>query len=138
MFPINERNDSWQNLLAGLGNARDKSTYTHIVSHDRFSPDYLEQLYVHDDVAARICELVPHEMLRQGISIRVNEQEFKKDGLNEVLRDVLIKSRVFGVAFIYVGVEDGQTQDQPLLAQKVKRVRFLNVLTTKELSHHSF
>lgn len=67
MLSLEERNDNWQNLLSGLGTARDKSSYTHLSPNDRFPPDYLEQLYLSDDIAARICDLVPHEMLRLGI-----------------------------------------------------------------------
>ena len=41
----------------------------------------------------------------------------------------LTKARIFGAAFIYVGVDDGQAQETPLLLEKVRGVRFLNVLT---------
>lgn len=138
MLPLKDRNDSWHNLLSGLGTTRDKSTYTHIKPNDRFPPDYAEQLYVSDDIAARICDLVPHEMLRQGFSITVNDEDFTWCGLAETLRDALVKARIFGAAFIYIGAEDGQAQEQPLIVQRVKGVRFLNVLTTKELCHQSF
>jgi phage-related protein (TIGR01555 family) len=138
MLSMKERNDSWQNLLAGLGTGRDKSTYTHVIANEMLATEYLEHLYLNDDVAARICELVPYEMLRQGIFIKVNDEEFTWEGFNEILRDALVKSRIFGAAFIYVGVDDGLTQDQRLAFQKVKSVRFLNVLTIKDLSHHLF
>lgn len=138
MLPLKDRNDSWHNLLSGLGTTRDKSTYTHLKPNDHFPPDYAEQLYVSDDIAARICDLVPHEMLRQGFSITVNDEPFVWEGLSETIRDSLIKARIFGAAFIYIGAEDGQAQEQPLIVQRVKGVRFLNVLTTKELCHQSF
>ncbi len=138
MFSLKERNDSWHNLLSGLGSGRDKSTYSHLQPNDSFSPEYLEQLYVNDDIAARICDLVPYEMLRQGFSIKVDDQDFLRADLGVALRDALVKARIFGAAFIYVGADDGQPQDAPLSMARVKRVRFLNVLTTKDLSHQSF
>ncbi len=138
MLSLEERNDSWQNLLSGLGTGRDKSTYTYLLPGQTLSAEYREQLYLNDDIAARVCELVPYEMLRQGISIKVDDEEFNWEGLNEIIRDVLVKSRIFGAALIYVGADDSQSQEQPLSITKVKNVRFLNVLTTKELSHHSF
>jgi phage-related protein (TIGR01555 family) len=138
MLSLEDRNDSWQNLLSGLGTARDKSTYTHLSIHQPLTADYLEHLYINDDVAARICELISYEMLRQGVSIKIDDEEFSRENLIEIFRDALVKSRVFGAAFIYVGADDGQPQDQPLAIAKVKDVRFLNVLTTKDLSHHSF
>jgi len=138
MFSLEERNDSWQNLLSGLGTSRDKSTYAHLSPNECFPPAYLEQLYVNDDIAARICDLLPGEMLRQGSSIKVDDEPFSWNGLGDTLRDVLVKSRIFGAAFIYVGADDGQEQALPLILSRIKCVRFLNVLTTKDLSYQSF
>src|SRR5215813_4219580 len=138
MLPLKERNDSWHNLLAGLGTARDKATYSYLSPNDFLPLAYLENLYLHDDIAARICDIIPGEMLWQGFSIAVNDQPLGWDNLQDVLRDALVKSRIFGAAFIYVGADDGQDQQQPLVITKVKGIKFLNVLTPKELSHHSF
>src|SRR5690606_31088464 len=130
MLSLEERNDSWQNLLSGLGTARDKTAYTHVSPNHALSTEYLEQLYFSDDIAARICEIIPYEMLRQGISIKVNGENFIYDGLNDLLREVLLRSRIFGAAFLYMGVDDGQEQYQPLAIQRVRDIRFLNPLTT--------
>lgn len=138
MLPLKERNDSWQNLLTGLGTNRDKTSHSYLASNDTLSLPYLENLYLNDDIAARICDLLPNEMLRQGFLITVNEQNFLWADIGEILRDTLIKSRIFGAAFIYIGVDDGQNQDQPLAINRVKDIKFLNVLTPKELSHHGF
>jgi uncharacterized protein len=138
MLSMKDRNDSWQNLLSGLGTVRDKSTYVHLLSQNNLPLDYLEQLYVNDDIAARICDILPFEMLRQGMCIKVDNEVFIHNDLIDVLRETLVKARIFGTAFIYIGADDGQEQEQPLIISKVKKVRFLNVLTPKELSHHSF
>jgi hypothetical protein len=138
MFSLMERNDSWQNLLSGLGTGRDKSTHAHLLPDQIFPPEYLEQLYLNDDIAARICDLLPGEMLRQGFSIKVDHELFALNGLGNTLRDVLVKSRIFGAAFIYVGADDGQEQSQPLILPRIKNVRFLTVLTSKDLSYQSF
>lgn len=138
MLSLDARNDSWQNLLSGLGTARDKSSYTHVSPNHALSHEYLEQLYLNDDIAARICDLVPYEMLRQGMTIKVDDEDFTYAGLGDVLRDALIKSRIFGAAFIYMGVDDGQIQDQPMLSSRIRQLRFLNVLSPKELCHHSY
>lgn len=78
MFSVSHRLDSWKNLLSGLGTTRDKSTYTHLAGGTSLPAEYLEQLYLNDDIAARICDLVPSEMLRQGINIHVNDEPFKE------------------------------------------------------------
>lgn len=111
MFSLKERNDSWQNFLTGLGGNRDKASYHHLYPNNRFSPEYLEQLYINDDIAARIIDLVPHEMMRQGLSI--NGESTHKLNMNHHLFDALIKARLFGVAFIFLGVEDGDDQACP-------------------------
>ena len=93
MLSLEERNDSWQNLLSGLGTGRDKSTYTHLSPSQTLSADYLEHLYLNDDIAARICELIPYEMLRQGFSIKIDDEEFLRPDLIDVVRDALVKAR---------------------------------------------
>jgi phage-related protein (TIGR01555 family) len=138
MLSLKERNDSWHNMLTGLGSGRDKSIYTHLLPNDRFKPEYLEQLYLYDDIAARICDMVPHEMLRQGFAVKIAGEYFIWEGLNDILRDVLVKARIFGAAFIYVGVDDGLPQDKPLNLGEACEIRFLNVLTTKDLIHKTF
>src|SRR5690606_11452869 len=105
MWSLEQRNDSWKNLLTGLGSHRDKGVYTHFSSENRLSYEYLEELYMNDDIAARICELIPHEMLRQGFSITLHGEPFFWPELSEYLLDALIKSRVYGAAFIYIGAQ---------------------------------
>lgn len=135
MFSLVERNDSWQNLLTGLGGARDKASYQHFSSNNQLPLEYLENLYLNDDMAARIVDLLPYEMLRQAMLIQVNGEDFEWPELSDLLRDALVKSRVYGAAFIYLGVDDGLEQYLPLKEdlKKVKALRFLQVLTPKEL-----
>lgn len=102
------------------------------------SSDYLKDLYLCDDIAARICDLLPNEMLRQGFIIKIQETEFSYPGLGEILREALVKSRVFGAAFIYVGANDGRKQEEPLEPSKNKGVKFLNVVAVNELSKSTF
>lgn len=137
MLSLADRNDSWQNMLTGFGSGRDKATYSHLLPNDRPSPQYLEHLYDHDDIAARICDLLPNEMMRQGMDVQVDGEPFEIESLSAIVKDAMIKSRIFGAAFIYIGADDGQEQDQPLNILRVRSVRFLNVLTAKDLSHHS-
>jgi len=138
MLSLEQRNDSWQNLLSGLGTTRDKSSFTHLAPNDRFPPNYLEQLYLNDDIAARICDLLPNEMLRQGIELKINDESFKWDGLSEKLHDVLVKARIFGAAFLYIGANDRKAQDKLLIPHQTNGVQFLSVLAAKDLSKASF
>jgi phage-related protein (TIGR01555 family) len=138
MFSVNHRFDSWKNLLTGLGTGRDKSTHAFLAPDGLLSHEYLEQLYLNDDIAARVCDLLPSEMLRQAINIKLNGENFTYPDLVETVQSALVKSRIFGAAFIYVGADDGGPQDAPLVVSKIKEIRFLNVLSSKELSKASF
>lgn len=58
--------DAWQNGLTGVGTARDKVTSTIFqTSTGAMLPSQLEDLYHNDDVAARICDLIPETALRE-------------------------------------------------------------------------
>lgn len=135
---MNNRFDSWKNLLTGLGSSRDKSSHHHFLSDNSLSYDYLEQLYLNDDIVARICDLVPNEILRQGFVIKVNDEDFAYENLVDIVRDALLKSRIFGAAFIFMGINDGQPQDKPLNLAKIKGLKFLHVLTPKDLKKAYF
>jgi len=128
---LNQRLDSWKNFLTGLGSFRDKGSFTHFNPDYRLSYEYLESLYMHDDIAARVCELIPHEMLRQGFNITVDGEEFLWPELKEFLLDALIKSRVYGASFLYIGAQDGLEQHEPL--GRAKNIDLLHVLTPKEI-----
>jgi uncharacterized protein len=132
MLSLNERNDSWQNLLTGLGTTRDKAVYSHYAPNSDLPFEYLEQLYLNDDIAARIVELVPNEMLRQGFLIN-NENPNDLIRLKHHLSDALIKSRIFGAAFIYLGLEDGLEQHKPMAKEKTKGLKFINVISSKDI-----
>jgi phage-related protein (TIGR01555 family) len=132
MLSLSERNDSWQNLLTGLGTARDKAVYSHYAPETALPLEYLEQLYLNDDLASRIVDLVPNEMLRQGF---LSNQESPSEGikLNHHLSDALIKARLFGAAFIYLGIEDGLEQHKPVVEGKIKSLKFINVVSAKDI-----
>ncbi len=69
------RGDGWQNVLTGIGvSQRDKSTGS------TFEPDTLvqrelENIWRGDDMAARIIETPPNEMLREGFELKIQPEE---------------------------------------------------------------
>jgi len=69
------RSDGWQNVLTGIGIAnRDKRLGT-TFSSDVLSQTDLEEMWEGDDMAARIIETLPDEMLRQGFEVKIQSQE---------------------------------------------------------------
>src|SRR5882724_1115959 len=60
-----ERADAWANSMTGIGTSRDKMTSTTFSSDGCLPFGLLEELYHNDDVAARICDLLPETALRE-------------------------------------------------------------------------
>ena len=67
-----QRTDSWVNVITGLGTlTRDKRMANEFEATPRLSDEQLENLYHGDDMAARACDALPEEMLRQGFEIKI-------------------------------------------------------------------
>lgn len=68
---VQERLDGWQNIISGIGVAlRDKRLGSD-VQVEILSQFELESLWRGDDLAGRIVELIPNEMMREGYDIIV-------------------------------------------------------------------
>jgi phage-related protein (TIGR01555 family) len=136
---LNKHLDSWNNAVTGLGHAmRDKITHTEFSASHVLSDETLEALYHGDDIAARVCELLPDEMLRQGFEIQSDDadainNELTRLGAREKLGEALVWSRVYGGAALFLGVDDGQSQALPLKLESVRSLKFLTVLEKREL-----
>lgn len=138
------RADSWNNAVTGLGHAmRDKITHTEFSADHVLSDETLESLYHGDDIAARVCELLPDEMLRQGFDIQSEDsdtinRELSRLGAREKLSEALVWSRVFGGAALFLGVDDGQNQALPLKLESVLSLKFMTVLEKRDLQPTTF
>jgi phage-related protein (TIGR01555 family) len=125
---IVDRVDAWQNTVTGLGTFRDKSTA------GRFYPDpildwqELTEMYIGDDMAATIVDIVPDEIWRPGIEIKTTddseddqiEAKFKELGGAMLFREGKRWGRLYGGAAIVVGADDGGNADQPLNENGIK------------------
>jgi phage-related protein (TIGR01555 family) len=68
------RADGWQNLTTGLGTARDKrmaSEFGVDITDDQTARD----LWLGNDIAARVVETIPQEALRAGYDVRIQADE---------------------------------------------------------------
>ena len=138
-----KRDDSWYNALTGLGSSlRDKLHSTRFVAGLRIDDQTLENLYHDEDMAARIVDAVPEDALRQGYKLSVEddieisekaEEYEKKLGFRKQLKDAAVWARVFGGAVVWLGVDDGQTDDKPVNMNGIRSILFANVLTKREI-----
>jgi phage-related protein (TIGR01555 family) len=136
---IRHRLDSWVNVITGLGSAlRDKREFTRFLHRARLTDTELDNLYHEEDIAARIAEALPAEALRRGYYLSSENDdpglssalaEYEKPlHFRRALKQAAIWARVFGGAVIYMGLEDGQPEDQPLAVERLQGIRFLQVL----------
>lgn len=131
------RADSWQNLVTGFGTSRDKTTYGRYAALGRIPDPELSALYHENDIAQRVVGLKPREMLRQGYTVSVPDSPEQAEaigkavralGVNRALRDGMTWARLYGGCAVLVGADDGQRADQPLVEERVRSVRFLEVI----------
>lgn len=137
------RQDGWVNVLTGLGTAlRDKRKATTFQSGYLLTDSELEDLYHHDDIAARVCDVVPEEMMRSGFDLTVEGgdqdgnkvmQRWEELGAHEAFVEAMVWGRAFGGGGIYLGVEDGKRPDDEPLPERIERVQFLTVFDKRQL-----
>lgn len=89
--------DGWSNALTGIGDALvDKRMSTYYTGAEVITPEYAEGLWRGDDLAARIVETWPNEMLRQGYEICVQDGENTEE--TESLEDAETRGDALGWA----------------------------------------
>lgn len=152
MGTLGVRFDNWKNAITGLGHAmRDKVKHTEFSSSHLLSDEVLEALYHGDDIAARVCDLLPDEMLRQGFTIQLNQDTpvsvriaadtnkfITHYKVREKLNEALVWARVFGGAALFIGVDDGQSPALPLNLENAKAIRFVTSLDKRDLQQSTW
>lgn len=149
------RADGWQNVLTGLGTAtRDKAEATEFLPGATLSAARLEALYREDDMAARICDTLPQEMLRKGFEVGIESSEgVPTDKVHGIEADILtatrdlevipkvveaaVWGRLFGGGAIFLGANDGAGRDdmgEPLNESGIATVESLTVLDRQYLT----
>ena len=136
------RGDGWQNVYTALGVTDRDKRKSMVQSPELLEFGDCEDIYRGSDLGARIVELLPDEMLREGFEVAIADEEEASDELNEDLErlkveDTLLKAlywqRAYGGAGIFVGANDGQTADKPLDPKRVRSVDWLTVYDRQEL-----
>ena len=135
-----ERVDGWANLVTGVGTDRRSKRLG--FSPDAILPEeLLEQLFVGDPYANRICRVVPEEALRQGAKITTGDaaadtavaEHVDAFEVNARLTRAWTWARVFGGGAVLVGADDGRPPWEPLDETAIRTVAFLDVVDAREL-----
>jgi uncharacterized protein len=138
-----ERADGWANALTGIGRAdRDKrlSTKMYVDIIDR---EQQEAIWRGDDMAARIIEKPPGEMMREGFTVHIQDNQaaaemlmadFKNIGGHAKFREAMEYERAYGGAALLIGANDGATDlRQPLNELNIKSLDWLTLMAAYEL-----
>lgn len=138
-----ERWDGYQNTLTGLNTDRDKRTSTSFVA-PALSQSQAAELWEGNDLAARIVETWPSEMLREGYDIHVSEdkgevaekveERMRELGVNDALWRAMSFENAYGGGAVLVGANDGRELNQPLDVERVSKIEFLLDLEPDELT----
>lgn len=136
-----ERKDGWLNLFTGLGTRADKTKSTRAVPTGFLLDAEKEIIYADDGLGARIVDLLPEDMMKQGWHYAFeNEKEgfdnytkiynriFKEIRANYKIAQALKWARLYGGALILLGVYDGESLDQPLNLNKIKDFENLKII----------
>lgn len=136
-----ERKDGWLNLFTGLGTRADKTKSTRAVPTGFLADAEKEIIYADDGLGARIVDLLPEDMMKEGWHyVFENEKEgfdnyskiynhvFKEIRANYKITQALKWARLYGGALILLGVYDGESLDQPLNLNKIKNFENLKII----------
>lgn len=135
------RVDSWMNVLTNVGANMGRNAFA-FERGPRLADEELDALYNSDPFAARVADAVPDEAMREGVTIRVaNDPKLSKlidASLTRVLalpklREAWVWGRVFGGGAVFVGADDGRDPADPLDVNGIRSLRFLTVLTKREM-----
>jgi phage-related protein (TIGR01555 family) len=141
------RYDFLSNDFLGYGTSRDKLSFGQFVSSCKLSDGELDALYYSDDVASRICNLQPAEMLRAGYTLVAKDQTAARElqlqgralGLDLAFLRAMQWGRLRGGAVCMIGALDGvQDLSLPLDIARVREVRYLNVVDRRFVTAFSW
>lgn len=135
------KNDGWMNLFSGLGTKADKKKTTRAVPTGFLFDAELETIYADDGIGARVIDLLPDDMMKQGWHYvfedekegmenysKVYAKVFKEMRANDKINKALKWARLYGGCLILLGVFDGELLDTPLNLNKIKSFENLKII----------
>lgn len=138
--------DGLENVAAGLGTSRDKSTYSRYTAPRNLNQMELENMYRTSWLAKRVVNAVADDMTREWRTVifdsKDENSQFAVETLEKGLQvrarvnEALRWGRLYGGAVIVIGIE-GQALDQPLDISTVQKdsLKWLQVVDRWRLTN---
>jgi uncharacterized protein len=135
------RLDGWANDVTGQGTARDKTAFNYFQPGRTLTDGEISGLYHDNDVAARMVDIVPDEMLREGFTVDVGDPNANNEiadqvdalGLDDKLADAIRWGRAYGGGGLLLGADDGRSAATPLMPEKARALSYVYVLDRRYL-----
>ncbi len=133
------RADQWYNAYSGFGTSRDRAMATYFAQDTLLTTTELDALFYGSDIAAKIVEFKPGEMLRRGYEIRIDDEEdssipddllarARELDLDAKLLDAMVWGRLYGGCLVILGLNDGQEVTQPLNEDGIRTLDYIHVI----------
>lgn len=131
----------WANDVTGFGTDRDKTTYTAFGGVQFLADQQLSNLYHGDDLAQRMVDIVPDEMLREGFVADIGDAKKNEEladqlealGAREKFANAIRWGRLFGAGALLIGADDGRPASSELIPERARGVRYLYELDKRLL-----
>jgi len=135
-------NDGLTNVMAGLGTSRDKASG---VSFTGYTAQYAQfvKMYEDSEIARKVVEQIPDDATRkwrawqaEGTQLDALEKAEKALAIRDKVKEAMQWSRLTGVHYLFMDIQDGQTTDQPVMLDRVKKggLRFVVPLAYSDVA----
>lgn len=119
--------DGYMNVLTGVGTGRDPTTQTFYAPDPLLQQQQLEAIFEGDGIGRRVVEMPAEEMCRGWFDVVADKGEGVLDYL-ETLRaqqaftDAVVWARLYGGSLVYLILEDGKDDAQPVDFTKIRKL----------------
>jgi phage-related protein (TIGR01555 family) len=141
-----KRLDDWVNTLTSINvRGRDKRTAA-LAAAEILTEAEAEEIYAADDIAAKACDLLPEDMVREGFTLNVPgwDEEKTRDFIEyceaemkwkTVFFQAMSWANIYGGSAIYLGVDDRSMKlSEPLNTRSpFRKFGYMHVLNRYEL-----
>lgn len=142
MSALTVRVDSWASALTTLGTQFDKFKSYVFLRPRLLSAEECSVLYHYNPLAKKICDIFPEDALREGVCAKDDEGQNLDDVDSRLTELDAVKAmtlaavwgNTFGWGAVFLGVDDGLEQTEPLDPTRVSNVRFLRVVDRRDVA----
>jgi len=131
----------WYNEVTGYGTDRDKTAFGGFAGVALLSETALSALYHGDDIAARMVDIVPDEMLREGFEVSTGDADRDTDlaermdelEVGDKIANAMRWGRLYGAGALLIGADDGRPAAAELIPERARGVSYLYELDRRYL-----